>query len=146
MYKTLDLQCKGNGFDSRAECAFFWGGGIFFSTSLIIHTAYIYAHRAQRVKRLDMGGSRVSWHTISNSQFAPHNRYRIVVLLVPTRKTLMIFLGKLGAIYGRLNLISKPQQIFNVDETGVSCSPQTRQGGCRTWSPQCILPYICRKR
>jgi len=30
------------------------------------------------------------------------------------------FFGKLGAIYGRLNLISKPMQIFNVDKTGVS--------------------------
>ena len=27
---------------------------------------------------------------------------------------------KLGAIYGRLNLISKPMQIYNCDETGVS--------------------------
>ena len=32
----------------------------------------------------------------------------------------MIFFGKLGAIYGRLNLISKPMQIYNCDETGVS--------------------------
>ncbi len=50
MDKTLDLQCKGTGFDSRVECAFFFCG-IFFSTSLIIHAAYIYAHRAQRVNK-----------------------------------------------------------------------------------------------
>ena len=30
------------------------------------------------------------------------------------------FFGKLGAIYGRLNLICKPMQIYNCDETGVS--------------------------
>ena len=30
------------------------------------------------------------------------------------------FFGKLGAIYGRLNLVLKPMQIFNADETGVT--------------------------
>ena len=30
------------------------------------------------------------------------------------------FFAKLGAIFGRLNLISKPGQIFNADETGVT--------------------------
>ena len=30
------------------------------------------------------------------------------------------FFGKLGAIYGRLNLISKPMQVYNCDKTGVS--------------------------
>ena len=34
--------------------------------------------------------------------------------------TINDFFGKLGAIYGRLNLISKPMQIYNCDETGVS--------------------------
>ena len=29
------------------------------------------------------------------------------------------FFAKLGAVYGRLNLISKPMNIFNVDETGI---------------------------
>lgn len=28
------------------------------------------------------------------------------------------FFGKLGAIYGRLNLTSKPKQVYNCDETG----------------------------
>ena len=32
----------------------------------------------------------------------------------------MIIFGKIGALYGRLNIISKPMLIFNVDETGVS--------------------------
>ena len=30
------------------------------------------------------------------------------------------FFAKLGAIYARLNLLSKPMQIFNADETGIS--------------------------
>jgi hypothetical protein len=30
------------------------------------------------------------------------------------------FFGKLGSIYGRLNLISKPMQVYNCDETGIS--------------------------
>ena len=30
------------------------------------------------------------------------------------------FFGKLGAIYGRLNLVAKPMQVFNADETGIS--------------------------
>ena len=29
------------------------------------------------------------------------------------------FFAKLGAIYAHLNLLSKPMQIFNVDETGI---------------------------
>ena len=38
------------------------------------------------------------------------------------KDTIVDFFGKLGAIYmyGRLNLISKPMQVFNVDETGVT--------------------------
>ena len=32
----------------------------------------------------------------------------------------MIFFGKLGAIYGKLNLISEPMLIFNLDETSVT--------------------------
>ena len=30
------------------------------------------------------------------------------------------FFGKLGGLYGRLNLFSKPIQIFNLDESGIS--------------------------
>ena len=35
-------------------------------------------------------------------------------------ETITDFFEKLGAIYGRLNLISKPIQVYNCDETGVS--------------------------
>ena len=30
------------------------------------------------------------------------------------------FFGKLGAVYGKLDLLSRPMQVFNADETGVS--------------------------
>ena len=30
------------------------------------------------------------------------------------------FFGKLGALFGRLNLLSKPAQVFNADETGIT--------------------------
>ena len=36
------------------------------------------------------------------------------------QETINDFFGKLGAMYGRLNLISKPMQIYNADETGIS--------------------------
>ena len=35
-------------------------------------------------------------------------------------ETIKDFFGKLGSIYGRLNLISKPMQVYNLDETGVT--------------------------
>ena len=37
------------------------------------------------------------------------------------------FFGKLGAIYGKLNLISKPTQVYNCDETGVSIVHKPRK-------------------
>ncbi len=40
--------------------------------------------------------------------------------LCSNKDTIVDFFGKLGALYGRLNLISKPMQIFNADETGVT--------------------------
>ena len=40
--------------------------------------------------------------------------------LCSNKETISDFFGKLGAIYGKLNLISKPMQIYNSDETGVT--------------------------
>ena len=36
------------------------------------------------------------------------------------KETIDDFFAKLGAIFGRLNLITKPSQIFNADETGIT--------------------------
>ena len=40
--------------------------------------------------------------------------------LCSNKDTIEEFFGKLGSLYGRLNLIAKPMHIFNADETGVS--------------------------
>ena len=40
--------------------------------------------------------------------------------LCASTETINDFFGKLGALYSKLNLISKPMQIFNCDETWVS--------------------------
>ena len=40
--------------------------------------------------------------------------------LSANKENISDFFGKLGAIYGKLNVISKPMQIFNADETGVT--------------------------
>ena len=36
------------------------------------------------------------------------------------KETIDTFFGKLGSLYGRLNLISKPMNVYNVDESGVT--------------------------
>ena len=36
------------------------------------------------------------------------------------KETITDFFGKIGSLYGKLNLVSKPMQIFNCDETGVT--------------------------
>ena len=40
--------------------------------------------------------------------------------LCANKETIDDFFGKFGGLYGRLNLISKPMNIYNADETGVS--------------------------
>ena len=67
------------------------------------------------------------------------SRFLIHKLLMLTKKLLMIFFAKLGALYTRLNLLSKPMQIFNVEETGISVVHKTEkvitQIGCKNvWS------------
>ena len=41
-------------------------------------------------------------------------------LLPATSQIISDFFGKLGSLYGRLNLLSKPMLIYNADETGIS--------------------------
>ena len=36
------------------------------------------------------------------------------------KETITDFFGKLGSLYSKLNLVTKPMQIFNCDETGVT--------------------------
>ena len=37
-----------------------------------------------------------------------------------SRETIQNYFGKLGAMYARLNILTKPMQIFSIDEVGVS--------------------------
>jgi hypothetical protein len=53
-------------------------------------------------------------------------------------ETIRDFFGKLGAIYGKLNLISKPMLVFNLDETSVSYCTQARESCCGIRSKKCI--------
>ena len=57
---------------------------------------------------------------IPKSPFVPLRPSLIAKLLWPIRALWEIFSAKLGALYGRLNLIAKPMQVFNIDETGIS--------------------------
>ena len=62
------------------------------------------------------------------------------------QETIEDFFGKLGAIYGRLNLISKPMYIYNVDETGISVvhKPPITNSCCFYYSHyyfSAIIPY-----
>ena len=36
------------------------------------------------------------------------------------KETITDFFGKVGSLHGKLNLVSKPMQIFNSDETGIT--------------------------
>ena len=54
-------------------------------------------------------------HTIRSPQPLSYCR-----ALCANTDTVNDFLGKLGAIYGRLNLIAKPTQVYNCDKMGVS--------------------------
>ena len=51
------------------------------------------------------------------------------------KETIDDFFAKLGTIYGQLNLIAKPSQIFNADETGVIV----------VHKPSKVIAQICRR-
>ena len=53
--------------------------------------------------------------TIQSPQSLSYNRATCA-----NREAVDDFFGKLGSVYGWLNLITKPMQIFNCDETGIS--------------------------
>ena len=63
--------------------------------------------------------------------------------LCSNQETIDEFFGKLGALYGRLNLISKPMLIFNTDETGISVVHKpgkvvAKFGRCNVYAMTCI--------
>ena len=60
------------------------------------------------------------------------------------KETINNFFVKLGAIYGQLNLIAKPSQIFNTDETGVTIVHRAIQSNCSNWTTQCAIDNFSR--
>ena len=57
------------------------------------------------------------------------------------KETITDFCGKLGSLYGKLNLVSKPMQIFNCNETGVTIV--AKQSHCRVREKTCVCPISC---
>ena len=90
----------------------------------IMRTAFTIVERSGRPHpfRNDMaveGGSKHSGNVTQRFLFAPRKLSPTPELLVLVSLLLMIFFAKLGELYGRLNLITKPMQVYNLDETGV---------------------------
>ena len=84
----------------------------------VMHMVYVYVDRCQRsnpFKRRVDGGFKDLKHVTQTLQFVCPSLYLIVRLYAPIK-----IRGKLGAICGKLNLISKPMQVYNADETGVT--------------------------
>ena len=72
------------------------------------------------VERLVGHGSRDFDGTTHSYLYELHSHSLTAEPFPATKQQLMIFGGKLGSLYGRLNLISKPMLIYNCDETDVS--------------------------
>ena len=50
----------------------------------------------------------------------PHNLISFARAVLANEYVVGDFFAKLGSIYGRLNLFTKPMQVYNADETGMS--------------------------
>ena len=79
-----------------------------------------------RKAMLAEGGMKVLWLGKPLSHCAHPSHCPMLELSVQTRKQSTIFFAKLGAIYGWLNLIAKPNQIYNVDASSI-------KSNCSNW-------------
>jgi len=70
-------------------------------------------------QRVD-GGFKDSKHVTQTLRFVCPKLYLTVGFHAPIKKFIGNFWEKLGAIYCKLSLLSKPMQIYNSDETGVT--------------------------
>ena len=99
--------------------------GFGLSRDTVMHLAYRIVAKAERKHPFKDEKAGCAWFdgfqrrhpklTIHSPQPLSYSR-----ALRASTETINYFFGKLGALYGKLNLISKPMQIFNCDETGVS--------------------------
>ena len=47
-----------------------------------------------------------------------HNLFLMLEILIQKKEVVTNYFGKLDSLYGRLNLIAKPMQVFNAEKTG----------------------------
>lgn len=91
----------------------------------VMGLAYSIVERAKRPHPFQNGSAGRAWFegfmrrnpklTIRSPQSLSYCR-----ALSGNKETVADFFGKLGALYGKLNLVSRQMQIFNCDETGVT--------------------------
>ena len=104
--------------------------GFGLSVDDVMHKAFAIAERSQRPHPFRNGKAGRSWFegfksrhpklTLRSPQPLSHLR-----AAQANQETIVDFFAKLGSAYARLNLLSKPMQIFNVDETGISIVHKT---------------------
>ena len=99
--------------------------GYGLSRDIVMHLAFTIVDKTQRKHPFKDGKAGRAWFdgfrrrhprlTIRSPQPLSYCR-----ALCSNMDTINDFFSKLGSIYGRLNVISKPMQVYNCDETGVS--------------------------
>ncbi len=92
----------------------------------VMHMVYVFVEKCKRdpilsrtKRRVDRGSMGLN-HAIPTLQIRIPQPLSYCRALCCTKDIVADFFGKLGAIYGKQILTSKPMQIFNSDETGVS--------------------------
>lgn len=91
----------------------------------VMQLAYTVAEKSGRKHPFQNGSAGQSWFEAFKARHRkltfrtaqPLSYYRA---LCSNPETIKDFFSKLGALYGRLDLLTKPKQVFNVDETGVT--------------------------
>ena len=91
----------------------------------VMELAFTIVQKSERkisfaVERLIGHGSRDFDGATHSYLYELHSHSLTAEPFLPTMQQLMTVFGKLGSLYGRLNLISKPMLIYNCDETDVS--------------------------
>ena len=91
----------------------------------VTHMVYVYMTKCQRKNPFQNEQAGRWWFegfrsrhpnlTVRTPQQLSYARARC-----SNKENITDFFGKLGAVYGKLNLISKPMQVYNSDETGVT--------------------------
>ena len=99
--------------------------GYGLSREMVMRIAYVIAEKSHKNHPFSGGSAGRSWFdgfkkchpilTIRTPQPLSYCRARCA-----NPDVISDFFGKLGSLYGKLNLISKPMQIYNADETGIS--------------------------